>query len=57
MIAQPGSFKVEVVGIATFTTTNPGAALVFLDPAVAPAEAARPRRASPPASRWTRRRA
>ncbi|MCX4910657.1 ABC transporter permease [Streptomyces sp. NBC_00878] len=36
VIAQPGSFKVEVVGIATFTTTNPGAALVFLDPAVAP---------------------
>ncbi|MFS8200091.1 ABC transporter permease [Streptomyces sp. CWNU-52B] len=35
VIAQPGSFKVEVVGIATFTTTNPGAALVFLDPAVA----------------------
>ncbi|MFI7342713.1 ABC transporter permease [Streptomyces sp. NPDC050085] len=25
------SFKVEVVGIATFRTTNPGAALVFLD--------------------------
>ena len=38
VIAQPGSFKVEVVGIATFTTTNPGAALVFLDPAVAPAK-------------------
>ncbi|MEU9779608.1 ABC transporter permease [Streptomyces phaeochromogenes] len=38
VIAQPGSFKVEVVGIATFKTTNPGAALVFLDPAVAPAE-------------------
>ncbi|MDQ0778852.1 putative ABC transport system permease protein [Streptomyces aurantiacus] len=35
VIAQPGSFKVEVVGIATFRTTNPGAALVFLDPAVA----------------------
>ena len=33
--AQPGSFHVEVVGIATFTTTNPGAALVFLDPEVA----------------------
>jgi len=29
--AQPGSFKVRIVGIATFTTTNPGAALVFLD--------------------------
>ncbi|MEU6507513.1 ABC transporter permease [Streptomyces sp. NPDC046942] len=33
--AQPGTFRVRVVGIATFTTTNPGAALVFLDPAVA----------------------
>ncbi|WP_028800410.1 ABC transporter permease [Streptomyces sp. 142MFCol3.1] len=29
--AQPGSFKVRIVGIATFTTTNPGAALLFLD--------------------------
>ncbi|MDW4906443.1 FtsX-like permease family protein [Streptomyces sp. ADMS] len=29
--AQPGSFKVKIVGIATFTTTNPGAALLFLD--------------------------
>ncbi|MET9446811.1 ABC transporter permease [Streptomyces cinerochromogenes] len=33
--AQPGSLRVRVVGIATFTTTNPGAALVYLDPAVA----------------------
>ncbi|MER6329217.1 ABC transporter permease [Streptomyces sp. NPDC001034] len=33
--AQPGTFPVRVVGIATFTTTNPGAALLFLDPAVA----------------------
>lgn len=33
--AQPGSFKVKIVGIATFTTTNPGAALVFLDTATA----------------------
>ncbi len=33
--AQPGSFRVEVVGIAAFTTTNPGAARIFLDPAVA----------------------
>ncbi|GGJ39404.1 ABC transporter permease [Streptomyces brasiliensis] len=33
--AQPGTFEVRIVGIATFTTTNPGAALVFLDPAVA----------------------
>ncbi|MFI2618224.1 ABC transporter permease [Streptomyces sp. NPDC018584] len=31
VLARPGSFEVEVVGIATFTTTNPGAALVFLD--------------------------
>ncbi|MFE1510619.1 FtsX-like permease family protein [Streptomyces sp. NPDC058726] len=36
--AQPGTFRVEIVGIATFTTTNPGAALVFLDPEVAAAE-------------------
>ncbi|MFI5793841.1 ABC transporter permease [Streptomyces sp. NPDC051677] len=35
VMAQPGSFKVEIVGIATFTTTNPGAALVFLDPGTA----------------------
>ncbi|MFF3500726.1 ABC transporter permease [Streptomyces sp. NPDC003247] len=35
VMAQPGSFPVRVVGIATFRTTNPGAALVFLDPAVA----------------------
>ncbi|MGK5695270.1 ABC transporter permease [Streptomyces sp. URMC 128] len=35
VIAPPGSFKVRVVGIATFTTTNPGAALVFLDPRTA----------------------
>ena len=33
--AQPGTFHVKIVGIATFTTTNPGAALVFLDPATA----------------------
>lgn len=38
VIAQPGSFKVEIVGIATFTTTNPGAALVFLDTAAAQTE-------------------
>jgi putative ABC transport system permease protein len=31
VIAAPGSFQAEVVGIATFTTTNPGAALVFFD--------------------------
>ncbi len=38
VLAQPGSFKVEIVGIATFTTTNPGAALVFLDTASAQQE-------------------
>ncbi|MER5448481.1 FtsX-like permease family protein [Streptomyces sp. NPDC002766] len=35
VMAQPGTFKVRVTGIATFTTTNPGAALVYLDPDVA----------------------
>ncbi|MFF4837615.1 ABC transporter permease [Streptomyces sp. NPDC001315] len=35
VMAQPGTFKVEIVGIATFTTTNPGAALLFLDPEIA----------------------
>ena len=35
MLAGPGGFGVEVVGIATFTTTNPGATLVFLDTATA----------------------
>jgi len=35
VLAQPGTFKVRIVGIATFTTTNPGAALVFLDPKTA----------------------
>ncbi|MFG3094672.1 ABC transporter permease [Streptomyces sp. NPDC048202] len=33
--AQPGTFRVRVVGIATFRTTNPGAALVFLHQATA----------------------
>ncbi|MGC4998629.1 ABC transporter permease [Streptomyces sp. DT195] len=33
--AQPGTFRVRVVGIATFRTTNPGAALIFLDGATA----------------------
>ncbi|MFG2602058.1 ABC transporter permease [Streptomyces sp. NPDC048514] len=33
--AQPGTFEVRVVGVATFTTTNPGSALLYLDPAVA----------------------
>ncbi|WDF36427.1 ABC transporter permease [Streptomyces sp. T12] len=35
VIGQEGSLPVEVVGIVTFTTTNPGAALVFFDPATA----------------------
>ncbi|WP_200300791.1 ABC transporter permease [Streptomyces adelaidensis] len=38
VLAQPGSFKVKVVGIATFTTTNPGAALLFLDTPTAQTE-------------------
>ncbi|GGV64735.1 MULTISPECIES: ABC transporter permease [Streptomyces] len=33
--AQPGTFRVRVVGIAAFTTTNPGSALVCLDTPVA----------------------
>lgn len=36
--AQPGSFEVRIVGIATFTTTNPGAALLFLDTPTAQAK-------------------
>jgi putative ABC transport system permease protein len=31
VIAPPGSFEARVVGIVTFTTTNPGAALLFTD--------------------------
>ncbi|WP_031188721.1 MULTISPECIES: ABC transporter permease [Streptomyces] len=31
VIAPPGTFSVRVVGIATLTTTNPGASLVFLE--------------------------
>ncbi|MFG2191829.1 ABC transporter permease [Streptomyces sp. NPDC048639] len=31
VVARPGTFPVEVVGIMTFTTTNPGAALLALD--------------------------
>ncbi|MFF0200160.1 ABC transporter permease [Streptomyces sp. NPDC005017] len=38
VIAAPGSFDVKVVGIVTFTTTNPGASLLFLDPPAAQAE-------------------
>ncbi|MFF8595924.1 ABC transporter permease [Streptomyces sp. NPDC015220] len=29
--ARPGTFRVRIVGITTFTTTNPGAALLCLD--------------------------
>ena len=36
VIAAPGSFKVRIVGIVTFTTTNPGASLVYLRPPTAP---------------------
>lgn len=35
VLAAPGSFQVEVTGIATFTTTHPGAALVFLETSAA----------------------
>ncbi|MFI9151342.1 ABC transporter permease [Streptomyces sp. NPDC053367] len=35
VIAAPGSFDVKVVGIVTFTTTNPGSALLYLDPPTA----------------------
>ncbi|MFG2999007.1 FtsX-like permease family protein [Streptomyces sp. NPDC048340] len=35
VLAPPGSFRVRVTGIATFTTTNPGAALVFLETSAA----------------------
>ncbi|MFD5162550.1 ABC transporter permease [Streptomyces hawaiiensis] len=31
VIAPPGSFRVRVVGIVTFTTTNPGSALLYFD--------------------------
>ncbi|MGK5638947.1 ABC transporter permease [Streptomyces sp. URMC 126] len=31
IIAAPGDFRVRVVGLATYKTTNPGAAIVYLD--------------------------
>ncbi|MEU5365127.1 ABC transporter permease [Streptomyces sp. NPDC005925] len=31
VLATPGSFRTRIVGIASFTTTNPGTTLVFLD--------------------------
>ncbi|QIJ61344.1 ABC transporter permease [Streptomyces sp. JB150] len=38
VIAPPGSFGARVVGIVTFTTTNPGSALLFMDPPTARTE-------------------
>ncbi|MFJ2959873.1 ABC transporter permease [Streptomyces sp. NPDC087270] len=35
VIAQPGDFKVTLSGIVTFKSTNPGAAVVYVDTAVA----------------------
>ncbi|MEU5188640.1 FtsX-like permease family protein [Streptomyces klenkii] len=35
VLAVPGDFTVRVVGIATFKTTNPGAALLYFDTATA----------------------
>ncbi|MFD0252557.1 ABC transporter permease [Streptomyces sp. NPDC127113] len=37
-IAQTGDFKAKIVGIASFTVTNPGAAVVYLDTATAQRE-------------------
>jgi putative ABC transport system permease protein len=38
VIAAPGDFKVTISGIATFKTTNPGAAVVYIDTATAQAK-------------------
>ncbi|MEV6672914.1 FtsX-like permease family protein [Streptomyces sp. NPDC051162] len=38
VIAAPGDFTVEVVGIATYKSTNPGAAVVYFDTASAQAK-------------------
>ncbi|GAA2242603.1 ABC transporter permease [Streptomyces indiaensis] len=38
VIAPPGSFRVRVVGIVTFRTTNPGSALLYFDPPTAQAK-------------------
>ncbi|WP_367138095.1 MULTISPECIES: ABC transporter permease [Streptomyces] len=38
VLAVPGDFTVRVVGIATFKTTNPGAALLYFDTATAQAK-------------------
>ncbi|WP_225845281.1 ABC transporter permease [Streptomyces sp. HPF1205] len=37
IIAEPGDFDVTISGIATFKTTNPGAAVVYIDTATAQA--------------------
>lgn len=37
-IAQTGDFKAKIVGIASFTVTNPGAAVVYFDTATAQRE-------------------
>ncbi|PZT69325.1 hypothetical protein DN402_20625 [Streptomyces sp. SW4] len=37
-IAQTGDFRTRIVGIATFTVTNPGAAVVYFDTATAQRE-------------------
>lgn len=38
VIAQPGDFNVTVTGIVTFRTTNPGAAVLYIDTATAQAK-------------------
>ncbi|WP_435173962.1 ABC transporter permease [Actinacidiphila sp. bgisy145] len=38
VIAQPGEFKVTITGIVSFKETNPGAAVVYTDTAVAQAK-------------------
>jgi putative ABC transport system permease protein len=38
VIAQPGDFNVTLTGIVTFKTTNPGAAVVYIDTATAQAK-------------------
>ncbi|MCZ4122916.1 ABC transporter permease [Streptomyces sp. H39-S7] len=38
VIATPGDFAIQIVGIVTFKTTNPGAAIVYLDTATAQAK-------------------
>lgn len=38
IIAAPGDFRVTITGIATFKTTNPGAAVIYVDTATAQAK-------------------